>query len=196
MADDLISALTEDHLELNGLLSELEVLSGDEHLRRLLTDQLIIEVVRHSVAEECYLYPLCRARLPGGDRIADEGRAEHRQIERILKQLEAGGLPEEHVGLLLSWLTGDMRAHMESEEEEIFVLLAEHVSREELRELGVKARRSKAAAPSRPVPSSGPLLTMILRSGAGLVERVREYLCEHRRVYPCRVDPSGEDPGR
>ena len=71
MADDLISVLTEDHQELNGLLLELEVLSGGEHLQRVLTDQLIIESVRHAVAEECYLYPLYRTRVPGGQEIAE-----------------------------------------------------------------------------------------------------------------------------
>lgn len=179
MADDLVSALTEDHQELGGLLAELDALSGGEHLRRVLTAQLIIESVRHSMAEECYLYPLCRAHLPDGARIADEGRADHRQIERILKQLEAGGVPDEHFDLLLSWLIGDMRRHMDEEEKQVFGPLAEHVPGERLRELGAKARRSKALASSRSARSNGALVTMLLRSGAGLVERVREYLCEH-----------------
>jgi hypothetical protein len=46
--DDLISVLTEDHRELRQLYTELEFLSGGESLRRRLTDQLIVEMVRHS----------------------------------------------------------------------------------------------------------------------------------------------------
>jgi hemerythrin-like domain-containing protein len=184
MVDDLISVLTEDHQELSGLLSELEVLSGGEHLRRVLTEQLIIETVRHAVAEECYLYPVCRACLPDGGVITDKAYAEHQQIERVLKQLEAGGLPDEYFALLLTWLITDMRTHMDEEEQRIFPLLAGHLGEEELRRLGAKARKSKAAAPTRPGRSGGPLLTMLLTSGSGLVDRVRAYLCEHGRAYP------------
>lgn len=199
MADDLLSVLREDHQELKGLLAELEVLSGGEHLRRMLADQLIVESVRHSVAEECYLYPMCRTRLPGGHALADRAYEEHRQIERILAQLEGGGLPDDHFAMLLTWLITDMRAHMDEEEDELFATLAKYVGRDELLELGVKARSSKALAPSRPGTSSGPLVTMVLHGGFGLAERVREYLCGSGRAYPracrCPIGP-GKRPGR
>jgi hemerythrin-like domain-containing protein len=194
MAEDLLSVLTEDHQELRQLLVEVEVLSGGECLRRNLTDQLIIELVRHAIAEESYLYPLCRARLPDGGRVAEEAYIEHRRIEQVLKGLETQDLADERFSLLLSWLIATMRPHIDDEEARVFPLLAEYVSEEELLTLGEKARRSKSEAPSRPGTSRPgvPLLHLFLESGAGLAERVRAYICGRDRPYPAPPPPADQ----
>jgi hemerythrin-like domain-containing protein len=184
--NDLITVLTEDHRELRQLFTELEMLSGGENLRRMLTDQLIIEVVRHSVAEEAYLYPVCRARLPDGGWISEEAYADHRRIERIMKQLEEPGLPDDYFSFLLDWLIGDARRHMSDEEDRVFPLLVKNVSEAELVVLGEKAKRAKrlALARSSADGKGRPLLHTLLASGAGLVERARAYLCGHGKAYP------------
>lgn len=43
---------------------------------------------------------------------------------------------------------------------------------------------SKANAPSRASSPDRPLLQALLESGAGLVERLRLYLCGEDRAYP------------
>jgi hemerythrin-like domain-containing protein len=184
--DDLISVLTEDHREMRQLFTELEFLSGGESLRRALTDQLIVEVVRHSVAEECYLYPVSRDRLPEGERVTALALAEHHRLEDILRRLEVPDVADDRFALLLSWLITGTRQHMADEERRIFPLLAVHVPEDELVELGRKARQSKSCAPSRPAtPADGrPLLHFLLTSGAGMVERVRDYLCGRDKPYP------------
>jgi hemerythrin-like domain-containing protein len=188
-SEDLISVLAEDHRELKQLFTELEMLYGGEKLRRSLTDQMIIEVVRHSVAEETYLYPVARERLPDGGWIADEAEADHRRLEQILKRLEQPDLPDDHFSLLLSWLVTGARQHIDDEEERMFPLLAKHVSEEELVSLGEKANMAKARALSRlsPAEPEQPLLHMILKTGLGLVERVREHICGPGNAY----DPDG-----
>jgi|tagenome__1003787_1003787.scaffolds.fasta_scaffold20441420_2 hemerythrin-like domain-containing protein len=185
-SDDLISVLTQDHREMKQLFTELGHLSGGESLRRTLTDQLIVEMVRHSVAEESYLYPVAVERLPRGDLLTDTSLADHYQIEDILRRLEAPDIPDDEFALLLSWLINDTRRHLDDEEERIFPLLAEHVSEEELIELGKKAQQSKAQAPSRVSHKvdGRPLLQMILESGAGLVQRARDHLCGRDSPYP------------
>ncbi|GLY91481.1 hemerythrin domain-containing protein [Actinoallomurus iriomotensis] len=184
--EDLITVLTEDHRELNQLFTELEVLSGGESLRRSLADQMIIETVRHAVAEEAYFYPAVREYLPDGDLIADEACGEHEHVEQILKRLARTDMPDDHFSLQLSWLITDARRHMTDEEERIFPLLAAHVSRETLVSLGEKAKQAKASAPSRDTSGETqvPLLHTIVKSGIGLVERVRDHLCGPGRVYP------------
>jgi hemerythrin-like domain-containing protein len=184
--DDLITVLTEDHRELRQLFTELEMLSGGENLRRMLTDQLIIEMVRHSVAEEAYLYPVCRAHLSDGGWISEEAYADHKRIEKLMKQLEEPTLPDDHFSFLLDWLIGDTRRHMSDEEDRVFPLLVKNVSEAELVVLGGKAKRAKGLAPTR--SSAGdkgkPLVHTLLASGAGLVERARAYLCGHGKAYP------------
>lgn len=59
--------------------------------------QAIAELVRHSVAEEQYLYPALCEHLDGGDELADHDIAEHAEAERIMKEiegLEAGAPPK------------------------------------------------------------------------------------------------------
>jgi hemerythrin-like domain-containing protein len=185
MDRDLISVLEEDHCELRQLFTELGHLCGGESLRRTLTDQLIVELVRHSVAEECYLYPVSRERLPDGERVTEQAFAEHNRLEAILRRLEAPDIPDDQFALLLSSLITGARLHIDDEEEWIFPLLAKHVPEDELVELGRKARQSKSCAPSRPDKGDGrPLLHVLLQSGAGLVERVRDHLCGRDKPYP------------
>lgn len=186
MDRDLISVLEEDHRELRQLFTELEHLCGGESLRRTLTDQLIVELVRHSVAEECYLYPVSCERLPDGERVTQQAIAEHNRLEAILRRLEAPDVPDDQFALLLSWLITGSRLHIDDEEERIFPLLAKHVPEEELVELGGKAQQSKSCAPSRPSCKGDgrPLLHVLLKSGAGLVERVRDHLCGRDKPYP------------
>jgi hemerythrin-like domain-containing protein len=182
---DLLSVLKEDHRELKQLYTELEHLCGGERLRRVLTDQLIVEAVRHSVAEECYLYPVARACLPNGDRLVEEALADHDRLEGILRRLESSDLPDDQFALLLSWLITSARQHIDDEEERIFPLVAEHVSREELIALGENAWRFKTEAPSRSSRTAHdrPLSNLLLKSGSGLVERVREYLRGQGKAY-------------
>src|SRR3712207_6893313 len=65
MADeqrDVIEILEHDHREVEQMFSELESLRGastdeDKERRKTLTEQVTIELVRHSVAEEVLVYP-------------------------------------------------------------------------------------------------------------------------------------------
>ncbi|MFI9584369.1 hemerythrin domain-containing protein [Streptomyces sp. NPDC052236] len=56
--------------------------------RHALVDQLIIELVRHSVAEEKYLYPVVRRVLPDGDTLADRALEEHTAAEELMNALD------------------------------------------------------------------------------------------------------------
>jgi hemerythrin-like domain-containing protein len=185
-SQDLITVLTEDHRELNQLFTELEMLTGGERLRRTLTDQVIIEMVRHAVAEEAYFYPTVRDHVPRGDWIADECLADHHRLEQILRRLEEPDLPDDHFSLLLTWLIKGARPHIADEEERIFPLLIRHLDRDTLVTLGEKARKAKAETPSRlsPTEPGRPLLHTILDTGIGLVDRVRHHLCGPGRAYP------------
>ncbi|MGW5687970.1 hemerythrin domain-containing protein [Nonomuraea sp. NPDC003754] len=78
--NDVIAVLTHDHREVERMFTELEQLgTADVDRRQTLTEKVIIELVRHSVAEEAYLYPAVRDLLPDGDQLADRELAEHAQ---------------------------------------------------------------------------------------------------------------------
>ncbi|MCO5997851.1 hemerythrin domain-containing protein [Actinoallomurus rhizosphaericola] len=181
-SDDLCSVLTEDHHELRQLLYELDHLTAPEPLWRSLVDLLIAEMIRHSIAEEAYLYPVARDRLPEGPRLLEPYMDEHETIEALGKRLESHDLPSAELTSLLAQLRRDVCAHMRSEEQKLFPPLAEHLGADELSALGRKAAEVKAKASVRQRSSDRPLLNTLIETGTGLVERVRTYV--RGRAYP------------
>lgn len=180
--ENLITVLTEDHYEIRQLFTDFEHLSNGETLRLRLAEQLILEMVRHLIVEECYLYPLIVDRLPDGAAQAEAALAEHRRIEQELQRLDRD-LPEEEVSRRLCGMLPDVRNHTLEEEEKLFPQVARVVSEEELVELGRLATESKAKSPSRLSAQDRPPLQTLLASGAGLIERLRLYLCGEDAPY-------------
>jgi hypothetical protein len=139
---------------------------------------VIAELVRHSVAEEMFMYPAARKALPDGDKIADHELAEHAEAEEDMKRLEGVAATDPQFDVLMSKLISDVRHHIEDEEAKLLPRMAESCQPDELRELGAKVLRAKKIAPTRPHPSAPdkPPANLILAPGAGLVDRVRDAL--------------------
>jgi iron-sulfur cluster repair protein YtfE (RIC family) len=176
---DVIEVLIHDHREVEELFAKLEAASpNDGETRRELTDEVTIELVRHSVAEEMYLYPAARKFLPGGDEIADKELEEHAGAEKTLKALEKTDAATAEFSVLLTELVSEVRLHIREEEQELFPALAEHADLAELFELGDKVQAAKQKAPTRPHPSAPdrPPLNKLLAPGAGFVDRIRDHL--------------------
>ena len=176
MERDLIDILIEDHQEVEQLFMELEKGSGDAGQRRRLANVVIAELVRHSVAEEQYLYPTVRRAMPDGDRLADHEIAEHAEAERTMKELEGIEAGEPEFDVVLGRLTAEIRHHVQEEEGDLFPRLRAACAADDLRELGEKAERAKKLAPTRPHPSSPdePPWNKVLGPVVGLVDRVRD----------------------
>jgi hemerythrin-like domain-containing protein len=175
---DLISVITADHRAVEGIFRELESGSGTPEYRRELADHAITELVRHSVAEEQFMYPAARRRLRDGDELADHEIEEHAEAERVMKDLENLPATEPRFEELLRDLISDIRHHIQDEEKDLLPKLQQAYSPEELRELGEKVMRAKKFAPTRPHPSAPdrPPANLILDAGAGLIDRLRDAL--------------------
>ncbi|MFD0775545.1 hemerythrin domain-containing protein [Streptomonospora algeriensis] len=175
---DLIDVIVSDHRAVEGVFSQLEQGAGDPAQRKGMVDHVITELVRHSVAEEQYLYPAARRSLPDGDRIADHEIEEHAEAERVMKEL-SGLQPEDpRFEELLSTLMSDIRHHVEDEENDLLPRLRESCGKKELEQLGSKIVEAKEAAPTRPHPTAPdtPPANRILDAGAGMVDRMRDAL--------------------
>src|SRR5687768_5163814 len=88
---DVIEVLEHDHREVEEMFAELESLRGassDEakSRRKELTEQVTIELVRHSVAEEVLVYPKVEDKVSSDE--AQHAREEHAEAEETLKRLE------------------------------------------------------------------------------------------------------------
>ncbi|MEU9286193.1 hemerythrin domain-containing protein [Streptomyces sp. NPDC048275] len=175
---DVIAELTTDHQEVEELFTHLEELPPGDPQRKLYADQATIELVRHSVAEEAYLYPAVRTHVPGGDALADRELEDHATAERTMKDLERCQADDPEFDRLIAQLMTEIRTHIADEEGNLFPRLRDSCSAEVLNELGDKVRQAKKTAPTRPHPSAPdkPPANKLLAPGVGMVDRMRDAL--------------------
>ena len=147
---DLIDDIITDHREVEAVFKEIEN-SDNPAMRRQLVEHVITELVRHSVAEEQYLYPTARRVLPDGDKMAGHELEEHAKAEQVMKQIE---------------------------ESDLLPKLRDACDSAELGQLGEKFDSTKKLAPTRPHPSAPdkPPANKILGPGMGLIDRMRDAL--------------------
>ncbi|MEC4573843.1 hemerythrin domain-containing protein [Streptomyces virginiae] len=175
---NVIDELMADHREVEEMFSRLQAMTGAGQGLRDLIDEITIELVRHSVAEEQYLYPAVREHVPGGDRMADKELEDHGRVEKILKRLEKMSTDDAQMSPLLQELMDEVAAHVQDEESNLFPMLQRACTPQQLDGLGDKIRRAKTMAPTRPHPAapSTPTASKLLAPGAGLVDRARDFV--------------------
>ncbi len=175
---DLVTVITEDHREVENIFVELEARQGSPQHRRELVDHVIAELVRHSVAEEQYMYPAAREALPDGDSVADHELEEHAEAEKVMKDLDGLDADDPRFDELLAKLMSEIRHHIQDEEADLLPRLQASCSQEQLRELGEKVVQAKKMAPTRPHPSAPdkPPANKLLSPGAAPVDRMRDAL--------------------
>ena len=171
---DLVDDIISDHREFEAVFSEIE--SGSDDQKSDLVEHVIAELVRHSVAEEQYLYPAARRVLPDGDQLADHELKEHAEAEEVMKAIEKTDPQDPKFDELVGKLIEDIRHHVEDEESDLLPKLRAACNAGELDELGKKFEKAKKIAPTRPHPLAPdrPPTNKILGPGAGLIDRMRD----------------------
>ncbi|MFG2526569.1 hemerythrin domain-containing protein [Streptomyces sp. NPDC048516] len=175
---DVIAELTTDHREVDELFKQFEDAPPGSAHRKRLVDALTIELVRHSVAEEEYLYPAVREHLAEGDALADKELADHARVEQLLDDLQQREADDLDFDRLVLKLRTEVTAHVDDEENHLFAELRNGVHPFVLEQLGDKIRQAKKLAPTRPHPGapSTPPANKLLAPGLGMVDRVRDYV--------------------
>src|SRR3954454_11186614 len=173
---DVVDILTADHHEVQALLGQIP--TADPEQRRDMTDTVIAELMRHSVAEEMYVYPAMREHLPDGEREVQHDIEEHQQLVEVMKELEDVDASDPRFLERLGRLEEVLRDHVSDEESDQFPQLRARLSREQLVEIGRKGETAKKAAPPRPHPSAphSELFHKTVGPGVGLVDRLRDKL--------------------
>jgi hemerythrin superfamily protein len=173
---NLIDDIIADHRTVESVFAQIE--GADPHSQPELVEHVIAELVRHSVAEEQYLYPTARQALEDGDSLADHELKEHAEAEEVMKEIEKAGVDDPRYDDLVRELIKDIRHHIKDEEGDLLPKLRQECSAKQLGELSEKFQHSKAVAPTRPHPSAPdkPPANKILAPGAGLIDRMRDAL--------------------
>jgi len=178
---DVVDVLTTDHHEVLDLLQQIKV-TTDPVERRDLADTVISELVRHSVAEEMYVYPAMRKHLPDGDEAVEHDTKEHKELEQTMKKLESADADTPEFREILDQLETVLRDHVDDEESEQFPQLRAQVPRDELVEMAGKVEAAKKIAPTRPHPlaPNNQVFHKLVGPGVGLVDRLRDHLTNRK----------------
>ncbi len=176
---DVIEVLEHDHREVEQMFAELESLRGDSTeeaiaRRKLVTEQVTIELVRHSVAEEVILYPQVEKKVSAEE--VEHARKEHAEAEETMHRLEKLDADDPGFDAALAELMSEIRHHIEDEEGQMFAHMREVIDADELRKLGGRVEAFKKVAPTRPHPNvpNEPLARMAAGPAASLFDRMRD----------------------
>jgi hypothetical protein len=181
MADqrDVIEILEQDHREFEEMFAELESLRGAsteeaKSRRKAVTEQVTIELVRHSVAEEVLVYPKVEDKVSAEE--AEHARKEHAEAEETLQRLEKLDADDPAFDDELATLMAEIRHHVEEEEAEMFAHMRQVIDVDELRALGGRVEAFKKVAPTRPHPNvpNEPLPRIAAGPAASLFDRMRD----------------------
>jgi len=173
---DVVDILTTDHHEVMQLVQEIP--AADPAGRRDMTDTVIAELMRHSVAEEMYVYPAMRKHVPDGDAAVEHDVKEHQELEEAMKVLESADTAEPAFLEGLNHLEAILRDHIDDEEKDQFPQLRATIPHDELVAIGKKVETAKKLAPTRPHPAAphSALFHKALGPGVGMVDRLRDAL--------------------
>ena len=130
---DIVEVLLREHREVDAILEQLEQEEGDlEQLKTTLIEQLWA----HAEAESDVVYPAIREALPDLEDVVADGEAEHEHAEQALEQL--AGLAAGAPGFdgLIAAIAGEVRHHVEEEEQDMLPRFREAVDQATLDELG------------------------------------------------------------
>ena len=174
---DVIELLEHDHREVEEMFAEFEQ-TTDPKEKEALRDKVVIELVRHSEAEEQAVYPMIRKVIDNGDQIVENEIDEHSKAERIMKELDRMKADDPQFGVLMQQLMAAIKEHVQEEENDVFPQFRTRVEREELQKLGKKVEALKKVVPTHPHPMAPdhPPFNALLSPGAGLVDRLRDLL--------------------
>jgi len=153
---NVIDVLSEQHRDLLALCDRL---GSDPRV----TDVLVAELSRHLSAEEQYLYPAIRSVVPGGEDLVERELAEDHQLLLMMKN------PDKD-------LVSAVRRHVAADAEELFPVLAEMVSIDDLIRLGNRVETTEEAAPTRPHPRtpSTPPWNKVVDPAVAVVDKFRD----------------------
>jgi len=176
---DVIEVLEHDHREVEQMFAELESLRGaateDARSRRkLVTEQVTIELVRHSVAEEVLVYPRVEDKVSAEE--VEHAREEHAEAEETLQRLEKLDADDPGFDDELATLMSEIRHHIADEEGQMFAHMRQAIDADELRKLGGRVEAFKKVAPTRPHPHvpNEPLPRLAAGPAASLFDRMRD----------------------
>ena len=133
---DVVELIKIQHRRIDELLEQAEQ-AEPEQMAALLR-QVADLLLPHSQAEESFVYPAIRDYDKAEADEVKDGVAEHHHIEGLLQELLAEDPSGPGYDGKLAAMIGELRHHVEEEEQDLLPVLTERASDEEREELGAR----------------------------------------------------------
>ena len=140
----VVTLIKDDHKQLEAVFKKLEAAEPEEF--PTLLQQVADLLIPHSKAEEQVVYPAIKHVVPAEESDVDDGLAEHQHVEDTLKKLLNSDPEAPGVDGLIAAMIGEVRHHVEEEEEQILPAFAEVATNQELSDLGERFTEAKEQA--------------------------------------------------
>ncbi len=184
---DVVAVLTRDHDKVEELFRNYDQTSSTTAKKQLAVD-IILELLRHSAAEEKIVYPTARKIIPNGDEVIEKEIAQQAAARRTMTALRATKPTDPDFDRLVHELLAMVSEHVWEQEEVWFPQLRQRMPADGLRELAEQveamhaASRVQPTAPPAPQPSPQPPGRLLLGAGITIVNRARHLLTALARV--------------
>jgi len=136
--------LKHDHQEVNKIFAQLQK-ATDKTRQEALFSTLKAELQLHTKVEEAHFYPALKKHDQTKDLVA-EAIEEHGEVKHLLAHLSSLTAGGDKFLELVKELQGNVEAHVEEEEKEIFPAAEKALEERQLDEIAVEIAKEKQAA--------------------------------------------------
>jgi hemerythrin-like domain-containing protein len=158
--EDVFDVLADDHEEIRQALAELEkgptaatgATEDQLMLRKIMTEELLLEASKHEDIELTCLWPAVREHVASGEQFADRGICAELEIAALLARLDKLDASQPEFEDLLSQFTQAGREHFDFEERQVWPRLRSALAPKAAAELGRKILVARQSVPAWPGP--------------------------------------------
>ncbi len=138
---DVIELLKADHDKVNGIFQQFQMGGGSQEFRQLF-GQLYQELSLHALAEENAVYPALAKFNETVGKVKDVYE-DHADVKAAFAELAAMDNTSTEWSHKMTKLMEDVQAHVRKEEDQIFPLMRQRLSIEQLNMLGEEVQKAK-----------------------------------------------------
>jgi len=176
-----VKVIKEQHRVIDSLLSQAEQEGADV---RALMQQVADLLKPHSEAEESFVYPSIRQKQADETEMVKDGVAEHHHLEGLLDQLLVEDPEGPGYDGKLAALIGELRHHVEEEEQDLLPVLEKKAGEQEREAMGRRFLEETGQADGGAGSDAGPASSGSGTSGeptkAELYDKAKEQEIEGR----------------
>jgi hemerythrin superfamily protein len=140
----VITLIKDDHKQVESVFKALE--SADPSQVPDLLQQVAELLIPHSKAEEEVVYPAIKSAAPEEESDVEDGIAEHHHVEEVLAELMRSDPEAPGVDGQIAAMIGEVRHHVEEEENDILPRFSDTVDNQTLSDLGERFTAAKEQA--------------------------------------------------